>query len=69
MAIDLHVHIARGDDDRLSGTVRTCGADEGRPFSGTLELLRVFEDLLADDTAAVVTAPPAHEHEERPDER
>ncbi|HEY1711961.1 MAG TPA: hypothetical protein VGG07_03610 [Solirubrobacteraceae bacterium] len=50
MAIDLHIRIARGDDDRLSGTVRTVDADEVRPFSGTLELLHVFEDLLAEDT-------------------
>jgi hypothetical protein len=30
--------------------VRTVDADEVRPFSGTLELLHVFEDLLAEDT-------------------
>lgn len=68
MAIDLHINIARGDDDRLSGTVRAAGADEVRPFSGTLELLRVFEDLLAQDTTPAVTTP-AHEHEEAPDAR
>jgi hypothetical protein len=68
MAIDLHISIARGDDDRLSGTVRAVDADEVRAFSGTLELLRVFEDLLAEDPTPAVTAL-AHEHEEAPDGR
>ena len=68
MGIDLHINIARSDDDRLSGTVRAVDADEVRPFSGTLELLRVFEDLLAQDTAPGATAL-AHEHVERPDVR
>lgn len=49
MAIDLHIHVARGADSRLNGTVRAADADEVRTFSGTLELLRVFEDLLAAD--------------------
>lgn len=36
--------IARSDDGRLEGTVATeTGTD--RPFSGTLELLRVLDDL------------------------
>jgi hypothetical protein len=52
MAIDLHIHLARGDDNRLNGTVRSVDADEVRSFSGTLELLRVFEDLLAADAPA-----------------
>jgi hypothetical protein len=47
MAIDLHIHVDRGDDNRLNGTVRAVDADVVRSFSGTLELLRVFEDLLA----------------------
>jgi hypothetical protein len=52
MAVDLHIHIARGADNRLNGTVRGVDADEIRRFSGTLELLRVFEDLLAADAPA-----------------
>ncbi|MFZ0041311.1 MAG: hypothetical protein WAK93_08395 [Solirubrobacteraceae bacterium] len=51
MAVDLLIHVARGDDNRLSGTVRAQDGDEIRSFSGTLELLRVFEDLLARDPA------------------
>jgi len=47
MAIDLHIHISSSDGKRLNGTVRAFGAEEVRAFSGTLELLRVFEDLLA----------------------
>ena len=57
MAIDLHIHIASGDDKRLNGTVRAFGADEVCAFSGTLELLRVFEDLLA---AQHAEAPDGH---------
>ncbi|HTU94362.1 MAG TPA: hypothetical protein VMF14_00895 [Solirubrobacteraceae bacterium] len=60
MAIDLHIHVARGQDHRLSGTVRAVDG-QLHSFSGTLELLRVFEDLLAAD--------PASRHEEGLDER
>ena len=57
MAIDLHIHLARDDDNRLNGSVRAVDG-QVHPFSGTLELLRVFEDLLAAEPAAPVKQGP-----------
>jgi len=48
--VDLRLQVTRDEDERLSGTVT--GAGEVRTFSGVLELMRVFEDL--------VPASPAH---------
>jgi hypothetical protein len=45
-AVDLLLRVTRGSDNRLSGTVRTTSAGDAHPFSGTLELMRVFEDLI-----------------------
>jgi hypothetical protein len=55
VGLDLHIHLDRDEDDRLNGTVRVLDAGEVRSFSGTLELLRVFEDLLSTDAASAVT--------------
>jgi hypothetical protein len=41
------MHVSRGDDNRLTGTVRAARDPEAREFSGMLELMRVFEDLVA----------------------
>ena len=49
MAVDLLIHVVRGEDDRLSGTVKINNAPDVRSFSGTLELMRVFEDLVPAD--------------------
>jgi hypothetical protein len=52
LQVELVIDVSRGDDDRLSGTVRTVRnpgprQDSGvREFSGTLELMRVFEELV-----------------------
>ena len=46
MAVDLFLQVSRSDDNRLSGTVRSGEEPDGRPFSGTLELMRVFEELV-----------------------
>lgn len=44
--IELILQVSRSVENRLSGTVR-CGQDsEPRHFSGTLELMQVFEDLV-----------------------
>ena len=43
------MHVSRGDDNRLTGTVRAARDPEAREFSGMLELMRVFEDLVAID--------------------
>jgi hypothetical protein len=44
VTVDLRLLVTRADDDRLSGTVTGAGAV--RSFSGVLELMRVFEDLV-----------------------
>ena len=44
--MDLHLQVERGEDNRLSGTVRVRDASESREFSGTLELMRAFEELV-----------------------
>jgi hypothetical protein len=57
LQVELVMHVSRGDDNRLSGTVRTVQnpdlrVDAGlREFSGTLELMRVFEELVPGDSA------------------
>ncbi|MBV9195007.1 MAG: hypothetical protein JO168_12750 [Solirubrobacterales bacterium] len=38
--------VTRGEDDRLSGNVRSAAGGDAHEFSGTLELLRVFEELV-----------------------
>ena len=46
IAIELVMLVTRGEDDRLSGTVRLAEGGADREFSGMLELMRVFEDLV-----------------------
>jgi hypothetical protein len=56
--VELVMQVWRGDGDRLSGSVRLYGDPESRPFSGTLELMRVFEDLVpSDDPHPTAEAP------------
>ena len=43
------MQISRAQDDRLSGTVRRTPSPDPRAFSGTLELMRVLEDLVPPD--------------------
>jgi hypothetical protein len=43
---ELILNVSRSAENRLSGTVRTGRDSELRHFSGTLELMRVFEDLV-----------------------
>jgi hypothetical protein len=45
-ATDLILQVSRDPENRLNGTVRTAGEAETHTFSGTLELMRVFEDLV-----------------------
>ncbi len=58
MAVELFLHIARDTDNRLTGTVRARGASEALSFSGTLELMRVFEELVPAEASATVNARP-----------
>jgi hypothetical protein len=46
MAVELVLSVTRSDDDRLTGNVRLADKDDRREFSGTLELLSVFEQLV-----------------------
>jgi hypothetical protein len=46
LAVDLLLRVSRDADNRLSGTVAINGAGEARAFSGTLELMSVFEELV-----------------------
>jgi hypothetical protein len=46
VTVNLRLEVTRGEDNRLSGTVRTDTGAEARAFSGTLELMRVFEELV-----------------------
>lgn len=52
MSVDLLLRVTRGEDNRLSGTVCNSGAGEAHSFSGTLELMRVFEELVPVDRDA-----------------
>jgi hypothetical protein len=46
MAFELVLSVIRDDDDRLIGNVRVADKDNWHEFSGTLELLSVFEQLV-----------------------
>lgn len=52
MAVELILRVTRGEDRRLSGVVRRGRESEAHGFSGTLELMRVFEDLVPVDAPA-----------------
>jgi hypothetical protein len=46
VTIELILQVTRSAENRLSGTVRSGRDPELHHFSGTLELMRVFEDLV-----------------------
>jgi hypothetical protein len=46
VTIELVLQVTRSAENRLSGTVRSATDSELHHFSGTLELMRVFEDLV-----------------------
>jgi hypothetical protein len=46
LSVELVMRVSRGEDNRLTGTVRTTRDAGDREFSGTLELMRVFEELV-----------------------
>lgn len=49
MTIRLLIRVSRGKDGRLGGEVVPVGSDTPHGFSGTLELLKVLEDLVMPD--------------------
>jgi hypothetical protein len=65
MTVELIMQVSRGEGDRLIGTVRRGNDADARGFSGTLELVRVFEELVPADpggnvgSSASRGAPPA----------
>jgi hypothetical protein len=46
VTVELIMQVSRSKDNRLSGTVRRGKAADARAFSGTLELMSVFEQLV-----------------------
>jgi len=44
--VNLLLQVSRSAATRLSGTVQMTDGSDARAFSGTLELLRVFEELV-----------------------
>jgi hypothetical protein len=46
LTIELILQVSRSAENRLSGTVRSGRDSTLHHFSGTLELMRVFEDLV-----------------------
>lgn len=54
MTVEILLRVTRDGDNRLDGSARPAGRSGVWTFSGTLELLRVLEELVpaADDAAA-----------------
>ena len=52
MTVEILLRVTRGDGDRLDGSASVIGQPEVREFSGTLELMRVFEDLVPSEEPA-----------------
>lgn len=46
MAIEILLRVTRGAGDRLDGSASVAGGPDIHHFSGMLELMRVFEDLI-----------------------
>jgi len=61
VAVEILLRVTRGPGDRLDGSACISGAIDVREFSGMLELMRVFEELiptLEPSTAARIADPP-----------
>ena len=46
VGMEIVLRVTRGVGDRLAGSARLSGGDDVREFSGMLELMRVFEELI-----------------------
>jgi hypothetical protein len=46
VAIEILLRVTRGAGDRLNGSAKVTTSSDVREFSGMLELMRVFEDLI-----------------------
>jgi hypothetical protein len=49
VAVEILLRVRRGAGDRLDGSASVIGHSDIREFSGMLELMRVFEDLIPVD--------------------
>ena len=65
MAVEILLRVTRDGGDRLGGSASIIGDSGVRQFSGMLELMRVFEELVPADEpgthAAAADPPPAPE--------
>jgi hypothetical protein len=52
VAVEILLRVTRGEGDRLDGSASVSGDPEVREFSGVLELMRVFEELVPGDETA-----------------
>jgi hypothetical protein len=57
VVLELVMQVSRDDDNRLSGTVRLGRGSQLHSFSGTLELMRAFEELVPLVPDAAVAKP------------
>jgi hypothetical protein len=46
VAVEIVLRVTRGAGDRLDGSAHISGGNDVRTFSGMLELMRVFEELV-----------------------
>jgi hypothetical protein len=46
VTIEILLRVTRDAGDRLYGSAKLTGGSEAREFSGMLELMRVFDDLI-----------------------
>lgn len=64
MAVEILLRVRRGAGDRLDGSACISGGTDVREFSGVLELMRVFEELIPEHDErmdAGVGDPPPYE--------
>jgi hypothetical protein len=66
VTVRLLIQVSRDDEGRLGGQVVPVGSDTMHGFSGTLELLKVLEDLVLPDNNDVPKEPHIAGDEDRP---
>jgi hypothetical protein len=66
VVLELVMQVSRDDDNRLSGTVRLGRGSQLHHFSGTLELMRAFEELVPLVPGAALAKPTGSSETELP---
>jgi hypothetical protein len=61
--LQLLVEIDRTSDERLAGRIRPIATKQWTGFSGVLELLKVLEELVEDDSSVFLASDNARNHE------